>query len=204
MPTPSSVPAGAGVPRPRSPERRGSGRGAGELPDRGARALPDGGAERRRDGARSQRRRRRRHRRDAARAAAAGDGDRHGVGGQARRAAHASASTTPIDYRHATSRDEVRTDHARPRRGRDPRSDRRPQLHRELPHARAARPARDLRPVVGRARRAAQLVARPARLVGDAALRPALADQPQPRRLRPAPRPPVGRAAAAAAARSTC
>ncbi len=49
-------------------------------------------------------------------------------------------------------------------------------------------------------RRAAELVACPARVDGDTALRSAVADQPQPRRLRPAHRPPVGRAAAARAA----
>ena len=153
------VPAGAGFPLPRRTERRRGGGGAGQLPDRGAGALPDGGADAGRDRARPQRRRRRRHRRHAARPAAARDGDRHGVGVQARRAAQlrrrARDRLPPRERRRGSAED-----HARPRRRRDPRSDRRAQLHDELPHAGAARTAGHVRPVGGRARRAAQLVAR--------------------------------------------
>ena len=65
-----------------------------------------------------------------------------------------------IDYRHANVADGSQEDHPRPRRRRHSRSDRRPQLHRQLPDARAARAAGDVRPVSGRARRAPQLVAR--------------------------------------------
>ena len=51
-----------------------------------------------------------------------------------------------IDYRHADVGRRDPQDYARPWRGRHPRSDRRPQLHDQLPHARAARAAGHLRP----------------------------------------------------------
>ena len=58
----------------------------------------------RRDRARPQRRRRPGHRGDAARAAAAGDGDRHGVGGRSTTRCAASASSTPSTTATPTSR----------------------------------------------------------------------------------------------------
>ena len=137
-----------------------------------------------------------RHCRDAARQAAPRDGHRHCLGDETRRAADLRRrSCHRLPHRGRGEGD--RADHPRPRRRRDPRPDRRPELHHQLPDAGAAGPAGDLRSLVRRARRAPQLVARLPCVGRHAALQPALAHQSQPRRLRPAPRPPVGRTHAA-------
>ena len=142
----------------RSPQRRRSGGGPGQLPDRGARALSHGGADAGRNRADSQRRRRRRHCGDPARPAAPGRRARHRIRRQARGAQELRrrAHHRLPRRRRGAGRE---GDHQRARRRRHPRSDRRPQLSHQLPHARAARAADHLRPLVGRARRTAQRAA---------------------------------------------
>ena len=134
----------------RSQRRRSRG-GPGQLPDRGAGALSHGGADAGRDCPDPQRRRRRRDRGDPARPPAPGRRARHRVGRQARGAAELRRRA-----HHRLPRRRRRAgregDHQGTRRGRHPRSDRRPQLPHQLPHARAARAADHLRPLVGRAR----------------------------------------------------
>ncbi len=148
-------PRHSGVSLSRRAQRLRGGGGSGELSDGLDRAVSHGRAGARRNRPGAQRGRRRRHRRHATGASAARYRDRHGVGIQARRAAQLRCGPRdrlpPCERRGGGEEADTRT-----RRRRDSRSDRRPQLHRQLPDARPARPADHLRLVGRRARREAE------------------------------------------------